>query len=195
MNNGIVHILGISGSLRRGSYNRRLLRAAREVAPEWVELDVFEIGQLPLFSEDIESEGDPAPVLELKRRIRESDALLIATPEYNGSMPGALVNATDWASRPPRGSALRGKPVAVMGAAGGSGGAANAQEALRGVLERIGASVLRAPVVAVGRARDAFDADGKLVDERVREQIRELVYSLADRAGVSGSGEDGGRAA
>src|SRR5205809_892860 len=108
-------ILAIAGSLWQGSFNRGLLRAAEELAPEWVEVRFFDIGQLPFFNEDVEAAGDPEPVRRFKDAIAASNAVLIATPEYNGAVPGVLANAIDWASRPSGRSVLRNKPVAVMG--------------------------------------------------------------------------------
>ena len=130
-----MKLLGIAGSLRKGSYNRGLLRAARELMPEGVELVEFDIRDLPFYDGDVETAGDPEPVVALKDAIREADALLIATPEYNRGVPGGLKNAVDWASRPPLGSPLAGKPVALMGATTGRGGTALAQQQLREALE------------------------------------------------------------
>ncbi len=125
-------VLGIAGSLRRESYNRGLLRAAQEVAPAWIRIDLYDIGRLPFFNEDLEAAGDPEVVREFKNRITASGAVLIATPEYNGAAPGVFANAIDWTSRPPGRSVLRGKPVALMGAALRASGSVNAQAALRG---------------------------------------------------------------
>src|ERR1043166_7383167 len=112
-----VRVCGIAGSLRKGSYNRALLRAAVELAPDGLEITVFErLGDVPLYNADVEAEGDPEPVVALKAAIRQADALLIATPEYNYGVPAALKNAVDWASRPPSKSVLDGKPAALMGA-------------------------------------------------------------------------------
>ena len=115
-------LLGIPGSLRTGSYNRALLRAAAEVLPPGVGLDLLPLNDIPPYNADVQSEGDPAPVEELKRRIEAADALLIATPEYNYSIPGVLKNALDWASRPAKTSCLRKKPVGIIGASGGESG-------------------------------------------------------------------------
>ncbi len=139
----IVSNLAVAGSLRQGSYNRGLLRAAEELAPDWVEVRYFDIGQLPFFNEDVEAAGDPEPVRRFKDALAASNAVLIATPEYNGAVPGVLANAIDWASRPGGRSVLRNKPVAVMGAVLGQSGSANAQATLRGVLGRIGATRLQ----------------------------------------------------
>ncbi len=158
-------ILAIAGSLRQGSYNRGLLRAAQEVAPGWVEVQFFDIGQLPFFNEDVEAAGDPEPVRRLKSAMATSNAVLIATPEYNGTVPGVLANAIDWVSRPTGRSVLRNKPVAIMGAV--LGGC------------RIGAIVVPDPQVLVPRASRLFDEHVDLRDEGTREEIRELVEAVA----------------
>ncbi len=173
MNRKPFRILAVAGSLRQGSYNRGLLRTAQEVAPEWVEVRFFDIGQLPFFNEDVEAAGDPEPVRRFKDAIAASNAVLIATPEYNGAVPGVLANAIDWASRPSGRSVLRNKPVAVMGAVLGQSGSANAQAALRGVLGRIGAIVVPDPQVLVPRASSLFDEQVDLRDEGTREEIRQ----------------------
>ena len=171
-------ILAVAGSLRQGSYNRGLLRAAEELAPEWVEVRFFDIGTLPFFSEDLEAAGDPEAVRRFKEAIRAANAVLIATPEYNGAVPGVLANAIDWASRPTGRSVLRNKPVAVMGAVLGQSGSANAQAALRGELSRIGAIVVPDPQVLVPQASRLFDEDVDLRDEGTREEIRQLIEAL-----------------
>src|SRR5215469_5213563 len=173
-------ILAIAGSLRQGSYNRGLLRAAQEVAPEWVEIQFFDIGQLPFFNEDVEAAGDPEPVRRFKDAIAASNAVLIATPEYNGAVPGVLANAIDWASRPTGRSVLRNKPVAVMGAVLGRSGSVNAQVALRGVLSRVGAIVVPDPQVLVPQASRLFDEQVNLRDDATREEVRQLVEAMAD---------------
>ena len=172
-------ILAVAGSLPQGSNNRGLLRAAEELAPEWVEVRFFDIGQLPFFNEDVEAAGDPEPVRRFKDAIAASNAVLIATPEYNGAVPGVLANAIDWASRPSGRSVLRNKPVAVMGAVLGQSGSANAQATLRGVLGRIGAIVVPDPQVLVPRASRLFDEQVDLRDAGTREEIRHLVEAVA----------------
>jgi chromate reductase, NAD(P)H dehydrogenase (quinone) len=179
MDKKLFRILAIAGSLRQGSYNQGLLRAAQEVAPDWVEVQCFDIGTLPFFNEDIEAAGDPEPVRRFKDAIRASNALLIATPEYNGSVPGILANAIDWASRPTGRSVMRNKPVAVMGAVLGKSGSANAQAILRGVLGRIGAIVVPDPQVLVPHVSKLFDEQVNLRDEGTREEIRQLVEAVA----------------
>ena len=171
-------ILGIAGSLRRQSYNCGLLRVAQLVAPEGVEFTSFDIGRLPHYNGDVEAAGDPPEVQELKDQIRAADAVLIATPEYNWSVPGVLKNAIDWASRPPASTPLKHKPIAIMGASPGLFGTARAQLALRQSLIFPDAYVLPNPQVAIMSAGDKFDQDGNLTDERARESVRALVQAL-----------------
>jgi chromate reductase, NAD(P)H dehydrogenase (quinone) len=174
-------VCGIAGSLRRGSYNQALLRAARELAPEGMELRVFDrISEIPLFNEDLEAEGDPEPVQALKLAIEEADALLIATPEYNHGVPGVLKNAIDWASRPPQGSVLAGKPAAVFGASPGIVGTARAQSQLRQAFVFTDTPTLLQPEILVYRAHEKFDAEGRLTDETTRKFVRKLLLQLAD---------------
>jgi chromate reductase, NAD(P)H dehydrogenase (quinone) len=177
-----LKVLGIAGSLRSGSYNRALLEAARELAPAGMEIAEFDLRELPFYDGDVEAAGDPAAVTAFKDAIREADALLIATPEYNRGVPGVLKNAVDWASRPPLGSPLAGKPVAIMGASTGRGGTARAQEQLRDALEYPRAAVLLEPEVLVPEAYIRFDENGRLVDEETREQIAGLLGALAETA-------------
>jgi chromate reductase len=176
-----MRVLGIPGSLRSGSYNRALLQAARELAPVGMEIVDFDLHELPFYDGDVEAAGDPEPVTAFKEAIRSADALLIATPEYNRGVPGVLKNAVDWASRPPLGSPLTGKPVAIMGASTGLGGTARAQEQLRAALEFSRANVLAQPEVLVPEAYLRFDEEGRLVDEEARSQLAELLAALADR--------------
>jgi chromate reductase len=170
-------ILAISGSLRHGSHNRALLAHVAAHAPDDVELDVYEgLASLPAFDEDAEATAGPE-VRELRRRIREADGLLIATPEYNGSIPGALKNALDWASRPLGRQALLGKPVAVLSASTGQFGAAWSQADLRKVLGISGARVLPLEL-AVGRAQTRFDAEGGLADEELADALAGVLAGL-----------------
>ena len=179
MDNKPFRILALAGSLRQGSYNRGLLRAAEELAPAWIAVQFFDIGTLPHFNEDLEAAGDPEVVRRFKEAIRAANAVLIATPEYNGAVPGVLANAIDWASRPTGRSVLRNKPVAVMGAVLGKSGSANAQAALRGVLSRVGAVVVPDPQVLVPQASRLFDEQVNLRDEATREEIRQLIEAVA----------------
>ena len=172
-----MRILGISGSLRRGSHNTRLLRGLRSLLPTGVELDVFEeLAAIPPYSEDDEHTW-PEAVASLRAAVTTADAVLVVTPEYNGSIPGQLKNALDWVSRPLAKNPLRGKPVAVVGASAGAFGAVWAQAELRKILGAIGARVVDGEV-AVGRAADRFDADGRLVDDEVRAQLVEVLGAL-----------------
>jgi chromate reductase, NAD(P)H dehydrogenase (quinone) len=178
-----VRILGIAGSLRESSYNRSLLRAARELLPAGVDLVEHDIATLPFYDGDVEAAGDPEPVAGFKQAICGADALLIATPEYNRGVPGALKNAIDWASRPPLGSPLTGKPVAIMGASTGRSGTARAQEQLRAALEFSRATVLEQPEVLVPEAFMRFDEHGELVDGGIRAELAELIDTLVRVAG------------
>lgn len=173
-----VNILGIPGSLRRDSLNRALLRAASEIAPDGVTIEVAEIGDLPLYNWDVEQEeGFPESVTRFRSQIAEADALLIATPEYNNSMPGALKNAIDWASRGGRNAPINEKPAAIMGAAGRLG-SVRAQLHLRTVLMNNDLRVVQKPEVLV--AGGANFTDGELTEERYRDQIRRLLESLLE---------------
>jgi chromate reductase, NAD(P)H dehydrogenase (quinone) len=172
-------ILGIAGSLRRGSYNRGLIRAAIELAPAGTRLRSHDLGDLPLYNADVEARGDPHPVARLKRAIAAADALLIATPEYNHCVPGVLKNAIDWASRPKESAALLNKPVAAVAASTGMFGAAFAQADLRKILKRAGARVLETDF-AVPRCQMIFDEEGRLTDDGVRTQLAEVGYELLE---------------
>jgi chromate reductase len=180
----MLRILGISGSLRRGSLNTNLLRAAAELLPPGVELEVYDgLRDLPAYDADRDAQpADPA-VEQLREAIAAADGVLIATPEYNGSIPGFLKNALDWASRPFPDNALRGKPVAVIGASTGLFGAVWAQAELRKVLGIIGADVIDLEL-PVGQAEAAFADDGRLVEAEQSDVLAELVHVLAARAGA-----------
>ena len=180
-----MRVLGIAGSHRTGSYNGALLRAAREVAPIGMEIEEFDIRELPFYDGDVEAAGDPASVTAFKEAIRDADALLIATPEYNRGVPGVLKNAVDWASRPALASPLTGKPVALMGASTGRGGTARAQEQLRSALEHSRARVLEQPELLVPEAYMSFDQEGRLVDEAIRADLAELLATLAQEAAAA----------
>ena len=177
-----MRVLGISGSLRRASHNRTLLRAAATELPPGTAFELWDgLALLPAYDEDLDVSPAPAPVRSLRDALTEADAVLISTPEYNSSLPGALKNALDWASRPFPDNALRGKPVAVMGTSTGMFGAVWAQAETRKVLKAIGAHVLE-DELPVGLAEEAFDPQGNLTDEDQRELLRELVHSLVREA-------------
>jgi len=172
-----MRILGISGSLRRGSHNRRLLRAAGDALPPGVELVEWEgLGGLPIYDEDLEA-APPRAVRELLAAIEEADALLIATPEYNASVPGGLKNALDWASRPFPDNVLQRKPSAVIGASTGLFGAVWAQAEVRKALKASGAHVLESEL-PVGMADGAFGGDGGLADPELAARLEDLVGDL-----------------
>ena len=177
-----IQILGIAGSLRRASYDRGALRAAMQLVPQDTALDIFELDGISGFNQD-EEQNPPPKVIELKRRIREADAILIVTPEYNYSIPGVLKNAIDWASRPYGDSAWNGKPVALMGASIGAIGTARAQYHLRQVFVFLNMFPINQPEVMISNAGERFDAGGNLTDETTKKLIRQLLQSLADWTG------------
>lgn len=175
-------ILGISGSLRADSHNGRLLHAAGRAMPDDVRFEVWDgLRDVPPYDEDLDTPEPRPEVARLRDAIAQADALLIATPEYNSSIPGCLKNAIDWASRPRAESPLRFKPVAVMGATTGSFGAVWAQAELRKVLGSAGARVVDGEV-ALAHAHDGFAEDGSLRDEGLQQQLHELVELLAEEA-------------
>jgi chromate reductase, NAD(P)H dehydrogenase (quinone) len=174
-----MKILAISGSLRSGSQNALLLRAAGELLSPTDTLEVWEgLREVPPYDQDLDVEPAPPAVAALRAAVASADAVLFSTPEYNSSVPGALKNALDWASRPLATNVFRNKPVAVIGSSTGMFGAVWAQAELRKVLAAMGARVAEVEV-AVGRAGERFDEEGNLVDEEVREQLRDAVATLA----------------
>jgi chromate reductase len=172
-----VNIIRFAGSLRKGSYNRALLRAALELLPKDARLEIFDLDGIPPFNQDLENQPSEK-VKEFKAKIRAADAVLIATPEYNYSMPGVLKNALDTASRPYGDNALDGKPVAIMGASPGMLGTARAQYHLRQSCVFLNMYPLNRPEVMVPFAQDKIDKEGKVSDQKTREKIRELLESL-----------------
>jgi chromate reductase, NAD(P)H dehydrogenase (quinone) len=177
-----VKILGISGSLRSQSHNTNLLRAAAELLPPGVELELWDgLKAVPPYDQDDDVEPAPEPVAAIRSAIAAADAVLFATPEYNSSVPGVLKNALDWVSRPLKTNALRNKPVAVVGASTGAFGAVWSQAELRKVLAAIGARVVEGDV-AVGHAPSRFDESGRLTDDQTREQLAEVLLALVAEA-------------
>jgi chromate reductase, NAD(P)H dehydrogenase (quinone) len=172
-------ILGIAGSLRKQSYNRAALRAAQQLAPEGVRLEIFELDGIPSFNQDEEGHP-PETVTTFKSKIRAADAILIVTPEYNYSVPGVLKNAIDWASRPYGDSAWAGKPVAVMGASVGALGTARAQYHLRQMFVFLNMYAVNQPEVMISNASQRFDSAGNLADESTKKLIRQLLRNLVD---------------
>jgi chromate reductase, NAD(P)H dehydrogenase (quinone) len=178
-----MKVLGLSGSLRAESHNLRLLRAAAEGLPSGWELEVWDrLAEVPPFNEDDE-DAAPEPVRALNDAIREADAVLVATPEYNASLPGVLKNALDWVSRPYDATPLRGKPVAVIGASTGLFGAVWAQAEARKVLRTIGAHVLD-DELPFGIAHEAFDEQGRLRDPELTARLHDVVSSLVREVGT-----------
>ena len=177
----MLRVLGIAGSLRKGSYNRSLLRAAIELAPKELEFRVFDrLGEIPLYDADVESAGDPASGRGSQGGDRRVRAVLIATPEYNHSIPGVLKNAIDWASRPAGRSVLRGKAAGMIGATPGNGATIRAQLALRQALDGVGGMyVMPEPHVLIARAGEHFDAEGRLVHEATLRHIRTFLAAFA----------------
>lgn len=174
-----IQILGIAGSLRKGSYNRSALRAAQSLTPADTRLEIFELDGIPGFNQD-EERKPPEKVVELKTRVRAADAILFVTAEYNYSIPGVLKNAIDWASRPYGENAWDGKPAAIMGASIGALGTARAQYHLRQCCVFLNMYLLNKPEVMISNAAERFDADGELVDGKSREFIAQLLQQLAD---------------
>ena len=166
----MVRVLGIAGSLRHGSFNAATLRAAQEVAPAGMTIEIFDIAPIPLYNEDVRQQSFPAPVADLRARIKAADGLLIVTPEYNYSIPGVLKNAIDWASRPPE-QPFDGKPIGLMGASGGVMGTGRAQYHLRQCFVFLNGLVMNRPEVMIPQAHNKFDANGKLTDETTRDFI------------------------
>ncbi len=173
-----ISVLGICGSLRRGSYNMAALRTAIALKPADMRVTVADISQIPLYNEDVRAQGFPPPVETLRRQIKEADALLFACPEYNYSMTGVLKNAIDWASRPPD-QPFAGKPCAILGAAAGMAGSARAQYDLRRSCVFLDMHPLNKPEVLIGQAQTKCDADGNLLDEAAKGFIRDLMTALA----------------
>ena len=178
----MTKLVGIAGSLRRGSLNAALLRAAAGLVPEGTELAIGSIRGIPLYDGDLEAaEGIPGPVAALKDAIAAADGLLLATPEYNNSVPGVLKNAVDWLSRPPAdiGRVFGGRPVALIGASPGGFGTVLAQNAWLPVVRTLGAELWSGGRLLVSRAQAVFAEDGALADEKVREQLRTFVQGFA----------------
>ncbi len=172
-----MKVLGISGSLRKGSFNTAALRTAVELAPEGMEIEIADLSAIPLYDGDVETAGFPEAVVAFKSAIAEADALLIATPEYNYSISGVMRNAIDWASRPPD-QPFDNKPIAIMGASAGRLGTARAQYHLRQVFVFLNGRILNRPEVMIGGAGQVFDGEGRLTDEVARELIGQQLVAL-----------------
>jgi len=173
-----VRILGVAGSLRRGSLNRALLGAAIKLAPAGLTIDAFDLADVPLYNGDVEAAGDPAGVTAFKNAIRAADAVLFVTPEYNHGVPGVMKNAVDWASRPARDAALNGKPVGIIGASPGQVGTARGQSQLRQAFEFTNSFCMPQPEILVFRAHEKFDASGDLTDAKTAEFLGKYLEAL-----------------
>jgi len=172
-----MNVLAIAGSLRERSYNVMALRAARKLAPAGMQITIADIRGVPLFDQDLRAGGDPAEVERLREQVRGADAVLIACPEYNASVPGVLKNVIDWLSLPPN-QPFEGKPVAILGASAGALGTSRAQPHLRQVLSFLNTVAVNKPEVFIGTAQNKFDADGELVDAPTADFIGGLLLSL-----------------
>jgi chromate reductase len=173
-----LEILGFAGSLRTGSYNRALLRAAIEVAPAGLRIATFDLAAVPLYNGDVEADGDPEGVAAFKQAIAAADGVLMVCPEYNHGVPGVMKNAVDWASRPPRGAVLDGKPVGIIGASPGITGSARGQSQLRQAFEFTNSYAMPQPELLVFRAHEKFDADGRLADDATREHLAKYLVAF-----------------
>jgi chromate reductase, NAD(P)H dehydrogenase (quinone) len=174
-----VKILGISGSGRQGSYNTALLRAAKELAPEDVVLETFDISQLPLYNSDLEH-NIPLIVREFKKRVRDAEAILFASPEHNYTITAVLKNAIEWGNRPSNDNSWDNKPAAIMSASSGSRGGVRAQLHLRQVMVDLNMHPLNRPLLLVANEEDKFDTNMKLVDPQIRETLRNMLVRLEE---------------
>ncbi len=175
----MFQVAAVAGSLRRGSYNAALLRAAQQFAPVAVRIRMHDLSEIPLFNEDVERAAIPSAVARLREAVAEADGLLVATPEYNHGVPGVLKNAFDWLSRPSGKSVLNGKPAAIVGASPGTTGTARAQSQLRQSFVFTNTPVLLQPEVLVGRAYEKFDGDGRLTDDATRRVLVRFLEEFA----------------
>lgn len=183
-----IHILGIAGSLREKSFNHLLLAAAENYLPEGVTLEIYDLADIPIFNQDVQEAGYPEAVQHFRDQIAAADAILIATPEYNWSIPGVLKNAIDWASRPPS-FPLNGKPVALMGASTGLGGTVRAQLHLYDVFACLNMYLAPKPEIVVRKAAEKFDEHGQLTDDDLGTLISSKVEALVDMAHKLGGNE------
>ncbi len=172
-----LNILGICGSLRKGSFNLMALKTAQELAPAGMMIERFDIAPIPLYNEDVKAQGFPPVVAELRAKVKAADGLLMVSPEYNYSIPGVLKNAIDWVSRPPE-QPFDGKPIALMGASGGALGTARAQYHLRQVFIFLNAHILNRPEVFIGAAQTKFNAEGQLTDQSTRDLISAMLVQF-----------------
>ncbi len=175
---GTMRIVAISGSLRKGSFNTAALRAAKELAPGGMTIEIDDISAVPLYNEDVRAQGFPAVVADLRQRVKEADGVLLASPEYNYSVSGVLKNTIDWISRPPE-QPFDGKPIALIGASGGVLGTARAQYHLRQSFIFMNGFVMNRPEVMIGQAQTKFDAEGNLTDKPTRDFLAAMLIAFA----------------
>ena len=178
----MLRILGVAGSLRAGSLNRSLLRAAVALAPEGMAIELFDLNDVPLYNGDVEAAGDPPSVAAFKQAIAAADGVLMATPEYNHGVPGVMKNAVDWASRPPREAPLGGKPVGLIGASPGQTGTARGQSQLRQAFEFTNSYCMPQPELLVFKAHEKFDAEGRLTDAATAEYLQRYLAAFGEWA-------------
>jgi chromate reductase, NAD(P)H dehydrogenase (quinone) len=176
----MIKVLGFAGSLRRASFNRALLAAAQAQAPEGMTIEAFDLAAVPLYNGDVEAEGDPPGVAAFKQAIRDADAVLMVTPEYNHGVSGVMKNAVDWASRPPQSAPLAHKPVGIIGASPGMTGSARGQSQLRQTFEFTNSYCMPQPELLVFRAHEKFDADGRLTDETTAAYLRRYLEAFLE---------------
>lgn len=177
---GPLRIVGVAGSLRKDSYNRALLRAARELAPQTMIVEPFDLAAVPLYNGDIEAEGDPPAVAALKQAVRAADGVLFVTPEYNHGVPAVMKNAVDWTSRPPGNAALAKKPVGIIGASPGITGTARGQSQLRQAFEFTNSFCMPQPELLVFKAHEKFDANGDLIDGITADRLATYLVAFGD---------------
>jgi chromate reductase, NAD(P)H dehydrogenase (quinone) len=176
----VLKVVGFSGSLRRGSLNSAALRALTTLAPADLAIDIFDLSPIPLYNDDLRTnEGYPEGVQSFRDALKAADGVLIATPEYNYSIPGVLKNAIDWASRPPE-QPFDGKPIAILGASPGALGSARAQYHLRQCFIYLNGQVMNRPEVMIGAANSKFDADGNLTDQGTADFLKKFLAGFAD---------------
>lgn len=180
MADGALRVVGFAGSLRQGSLNRALLRAARELAPQDMEIDIVDLREVPLYDGDVEAAGDPEAVARLKAAIRGADGVLMATPEYNHGVPAVMKNAVDWCSRPPQSAVLSRKPVALIGASPGITGSARGQSQLRQAFEFTNSYCMPQPEFLLFKAHEKIDGEGRLTDEPSRGFLEKFLIAFAD---------------
>jgi chromate reductase, NAD(P)H dehydrogenase (quinone) len=176
----VLKVVGFSGSLRRGSLNSAALRALTALVPADLAIDIFDLSPIPLYNDDLRTkEGYPEGVQSFRDALKAADGVLIATPEYNYSIPGVLKNAIDWASRPPE-QPFDGKPIAILGASPGALGSARAQYHLRQCFIYLNGQVMNRPEVMIGAANSKFDADGNLTDQGTADFLKKFLAAFAD---------------